>query len=259
MCKEEKIFIYALIDPITNAVRYIGKTNNLYERYYRHLQELQDPKKKNYHSKNWIRGIFSLGYAPKLEILETCNKTNWQEKEMYWIAFYTNLKANLTNMTIGGDGGGMLNKVSPKRLPVTVYDLKGNLLKKCESLTEAENFSKVHSGRISTICKRKRHSAKGFVFRYDNDTFEYNPAFNSSEIKNFQKLEIYEINLNGEILNKFQQANKVSELYHINRSNVVFVCNHPFKKKGLRKCKNRYFVYAKNYEDIVRSLEKSKT
>lgn len=260
MCvKNDKVFIYALIDPVSNSVRYIGKTENLYKRYYQHLQELQDSKKSSYHSKNWIRLLFSQGLAPKIDILELCTKSNWAEKEMYWIDFYKKIGANLTNMTLGGEGGGMLGKASPSRLPVSVYNLQGELLKYCKSLCEAEKFTGIHTGKISQVCRKKRHSAGGFVFRYDNDAFSYNPKFDASEIKNFQKLEVYEIDATGKILNKFQQADKAAKYCQVNRSTIVYVCNHPFSRKRLRVCKNKHFVYAKNYEDIVRTLEKSKT
>lgn len=259
MCvKNNKVFIYALTEPITHEIRYIGKTNNLYERYYMHLQELQEPTKKHYHSKNWIRELFSRGYAPKIEVLETCNQSNWQEREMYWIEFYKRLGTNLTNMTKGGDGGAMLGKPSPKRMKVDIYKINGDFVQCCDSLAEAELITNVHNGKIAAICKRKRRSGKGYVFRYKGDSFEYNSKIQYN--LEFMHKEVLEVDNNLTILNTFKHAQIAANFYNIDRSNISFACNHPIKQNGeLRVCKNRHFVYRENYEDIVRTLEKSKT
>lgn len=45
------VFIYALSDPRTNQIRYIGKANNPYNRYSNHYNSARD---KNTHKRNWI-------------------------------------------------------------------------------------------------------------------------------------------------------------------------------------------------------------
>ena len=46
--KEMVLYVYALCDPLTGDVRYIGKTENLERRYKEHLSY---SGKKNYHQK----------------------------------------------------------------------------------------------------------------------------------------------------------------------------------------------------------------
>ena len=50
----EVTFIYILIDPITNQVRYVGKTNNISQRYKAHLNRA---RKHQIHKANWIKSL----------------------------------------------------------------------------------------------------------------------------------------------------------------------------------------------------------
>ena len=94
-----KVFIYCLKDPITDELRYIGKSLNPKRRFTQHLWEASRGIKT--HKNNWIRKIISSGNVPVIEILEECDESNWAYRERYWIDFFSNV---LTNATPGGDG-----------------------------------------------------------------------------------------------------------------------------------------------------------
>ena len=102
-----KVFIYALLDPSTKEVRYIGKSVNPKRRYYEHLTS---KSKYNCHKNNWIKKLLSENIKPVLEIIEECNKENWCEREKHWIAQYD----NLTNATEGGEDGRMSDEVKAR-------------------------------------------------------------------------------------------------------------------------------------------------
>lgn len=95
------IYIYSLIDPRDNRIRYIGKTNNLKRRLLQHTKskELLYNTFKNH----WIKKLISLSLSPIIQVIEECDETNWQEKERYWIAYYRNIYTDLTNGTDGGE------------------------------------------------------------------------------------------------------------------------------------------------------------
>lgn len=97
----ETTFIYALVDPETNEVRYIGKANNPQERYKRHLRKDED----HFHKTHWINKLRSQGLKPTLQILEEVPYAHWGERERYWIAFYRAQGCQLTNLAEGGKGG----------------------------------------------------------------------------------------------------------------------------------------------------------
>ena len=87
------IYIYKLIDPRNNEVRYIGKTTNIKRRYKQHLYD-----KRKSHKSSWVQSLRNEKLKPIIEILETCDNDNWKEREIYWIKQFD----NLTNLKEGG-------------------------------------------------------------------------------------------------------------------------------------------------------------
>ncbi len=97
----DKTCIYALIDPRSNLVRYIGKADNPKARKNGHLRDVRE--KTICHRVSWIRGLLNEGLKPEIKVLFTPKKENWQEVERQVIAHYRQF-CNLVNMTDGGDG-----------------------------------------------------------------------------------------------------------------------------------------------------------
>lgn len=69
-----------------------------------------------------------------------------------------------------------------RRKGVFVFDLKGTLVKYCETLTEADQLTGVTCGRISNLCKKddSRHMAKGFMFSREKESMDPYVASKSS-------------------------------------------------------------------------------
>lgn len=106
----ETTFIYALCDPDTEIVRYVGKSNHPKDRYFRHLKD----KQKTY-KVNWINKLKSIGKLPVLKILEKINKNQWEEAEKKWIAYYRQIAGHkLTNIDEGGIGPDMTEETKKK-------------------------------------------------------------------------------------------------------------------------------------------------
>lgn len=87
--------IYALADPLTNEVRYVGKTDRLKVRLATHRRDLS-----NSYRGRWLR---SINYQIDLHILEE-NPVDWMDAERFWIAYFKFIGARLTNTTGGGEG-----------------------------------------------------------------------------------------------------------------------------------------------------------
>jgi hypothetical protein len=96
------VYIYALLDPDTDDVRYIGKTKNLAQRLSSHC--LSSSKQSNPHKWRWIDKLKADGKKPKMLILDQCEQDSWQESERHWIAHYRSIGARLTNIADGGLG-----------------------------------------------------------------------------------------------------------------------------------------------------------
>ena len=103
MIDKDFTYIYALVDPITTEIRYVGKADQPQRRLrYKHLSKselnVDTPKSR------WIKGLLANKKFPKLKILEKVRKEIWQDREVYWIAYYKGKGADLTNSTDGGEG-----------------------------------------------------------------------------------------------------------------------------------------------------------
>jgi hypothetical protein len=148
---DKKTYIYALTDPRTNEVRYIGKADEPSTRLKHHLKpkQLQVKTAKN----SWLKNLLADNIQPKLKIVEEVFIENWENRERYWIAYYTSLGYRLTNGTKGGDGGAP-NEEARKKISRT---LKGRKL----SVEQRQKMSDSHKGRIfSENTKKKISEAK---------------------------------------------------------------------------------------------------
>lgn len=60
-------------------------------------------------------------------------------------------------------------RISPKRKPVSQYDLDGNFIAEYESITDASKKTKTAISAIVFCCKGQRMSANKFQWRYKED------------------------------------------------------------------------------------------
>lgn len=104
-----KVYIYALCEPGTRTVRYIGKTESLEKRRYAHLHKsvlFQSPLGE------WLRSLS--GAAPNMVVLCETSQAFWQDDETRYIRSARALGMRLVNSTDGGEGG--LTSHSPESL-----------------------------------------------------------------------------------------------------------------------------------------------
>lgn len=134
----DKIYIYKLIDPITNEIRYIGKTGNLHNRYKNHLSH-----SKYLHTRigNWIKSILNKGLLPIVEIIEECDISTWVEREQYWIKYYRDKGLNLVNFSKGGNEPPQSKKVIQKY----------SIVKDGYVVTRSKNNTKYYLGKFKTV------------------------------------------------------------------------------------------------------------
>lgn len=144
-------FIYALCEPDTGAVRYVGKANDPQRRLHRHVC---NPKGRN-HRICWIKGLKKRGLSPKLEVLLEVSKTDWKFWECDMIAMFREVGADLVNGTNGGDGGQIHNPSDEQRRRQSER-MKGNTCwvgqeppNKGRKFSEEwrKNLSKAHKGK----------------------------------------------------------------------------------------------------------------
>ncbi len=196
---DKSIYIYGLVDPRDNQIKYIGNTNNIKKRYYEHLKistRLESKKQK------WVKELLVLNFKPKMKVLleTTEDKRYFLEKE--FIAHYKQF-CDLKNTTEGGKGGagkeggrkileanikngnfiriskrmtGSGNPMKKFTKKVLQYDLLGNLINEWESITEASIGIglKERCSSISKVCKNKKmhKTAHGFIWEYKYENID---------------------------------------------------------------------------------------
>lgn len=103
-------YIYTLTDPITNMVRYIGKTDYIEKRYHAHLNE----HRNNTHKEQWIRGLKDKGHLPIIDVIDEVDTSEWVFWEQWWISLFKSWGYKLTNIGIGGEGGPLTEETKMK-------------------------------------------------------------------------------------------------------------------------------------------------
>jgi hypothetical protein len=93
-------YIYKLIDPETNDIRYIGQTDNIKRRYNDHISSSFNENSDCYNTykARWIRKLKSKDLLPLIEIVEECiDFIQSNIRENYYIEKLTNEGYKLTN------------------------------------------------------------------------------------------------------------------------------------------------------------------
>ena len=125
--------IYALSDPATNLVRYIGKAKNLHIRIKKHYKPSE--LKNKTHKNTWLNSLLSRNLRVKISILEECNSEELLNPlEKKWISYYKQNGYDLTNGTEEGDGG----KMSPESIAKMIISKTGKKLSEKHKLKISE-------------------------------------------------------------------------------------------------------------------------
>ncbi len=128
----ETTFIYALIDPRDNKVRYIGKANKPKYRLQAHLTD-----KTKTHKCSWIKSLLKEDLKPELLIIDEVSFKEWQFWEQHYISLYKSWGFNLTNGNSGGYGQVKCSETTRVKLRLA------NLGKKISNATKIK-MSKSH-------------------------------------------------------------------------------------------------------------------
>jgi hypothetical protein len=103
MAERSSFIIYALVDPETELVRYIGKSSSGLSRPKAHLEPSN--LKKHNHRSHWINKLRSKGLAPRIEVLASYpDDSSLSQEEIRYISMYKEAGCVLTNATDGGEG-----------------------------------------------------------------------------------------------------------------------------------------------------------
>lgn len=212
----EKTFIYTLKDPITNEIRYIGKSDKPESRLIEHIKKSKYTKT---YKNNWIISLLKKDLKPILEILDIVDSNNWGFWEKYWISQFRTWGFNLTNISEGGDGGNFgfeCNKKISMRLKNRV-------------------FSKVTLEKMRESAKLRKITDEGRKKLSLSKMGQKNPMFGKKQSKSFienQFKPVIQLSINNEIIKEWGSLKEVSEYLLINRNTIRMVCQGKRKTAG---------------------------
>jgi transcriptional regulator with XRE-family HTH domain len=98
------ITIYALTDPLSEQIRYVGQTTgNVWQRYAQHIALLQGQSAKT----AWIRRLIQQGQVPGLKILEEhVSLEDAYSRERHWLTSYLEAGYGILNAVLKPSGTG---------------------------------------------------------------------------------------------------------------------------------------------------------
>jgi hypothetical protein len=230
------IHIYCLKDPITNEIRYIGKTiQDPLKRYCSHISQSKNNRKKDY-CHCWIKSLLNKNLKPILEIIE--NTTDITRESFYIFKYKSN---KLTNFTNGGELGniGLHWKINPAKVKpkyekkVFVYDTNGKY-KEFKSVKECSKELNEYPKTISKLSQNKILTKDGKIVSYIKlETVN----FNEYKYRRYSNIDLY---YNNNKIKTFYSAKKLSEYFNLDISTIckyiknnIMYKEYSFKKSSV--------------------------
>jgi hypothetical protein len=146
------IIIYALCEPDTGEVRYVGKAKDLKKRIKWHKKEKGSTRKCR-----WLQSLASRGLEPLAVVLAEVSDGSWRDCERAWIAYYRQLGCDLCNHTDGGDGLNNPDQETRSKISAITKSRMSCPAIRAKIFT-AERASKI-SASLTGVLKTKEHIA----------------------------------------------------------------------------------------------------
>ena len=164
--RENTTYIYALSDPRTGMIRYVGKADNPDKRLGSYMAD----KQRN-HRTNWLSSLKTEGLKPNMILLDRVPSAEWQQWERHYISQLRE-EFHLVNETDGGDGGINLSEDGRRKISAANKGKK----KPPRSEEHSRRISESNKGKIqSDETKRKRSLSmmgKRFPGRVHTDEYK---------------------------------------------------------------------------------------
>lgn len=191
-----EIKIYALYDPTSSTIRYIGRTKQLPSRRLAgHLTHARNGSVLS-HKDNWIRSLLKNGIRPKIKVLKIFKDITWEEShKIERLIIQKHFKKH--NLVNGDDRGpgytGAKNITQEQRDAMTdklksfyiTEDSKRNFYNVIHCYDESGNFYK--SYRSAFFASTELHIPVRKITNHRNKRDNYNAHVNSINGYNFSK------------------------------------------------------------------------
>jgi group I intron endonuclease len=238
LCAKPRIYyMYVLICPKTEEPRYVGQSVDPIARLSGHIKKTLGNSGRKTKKESWIQNLMDLGIDGKIrvKVIETCDSTSIDSREVYYIKKYRSLYPNLTNTADGGRRGIIINGNHPmqgkKHSPLSIEKMR--LIKMGEK-------NPVWGKRFSRTEEQKKNLSIGLKnsdkLKLSRQSTEYRDLISS-----VQSLKIYALDsISLEIVHTFKNSKDASEYFGVTRANINNA--RRFKRIVGKSLNTKYFI-----------------
>lgn len=207
--KEQSYKIYKLLHPETMDVKYIGATvNSLGQRLSHHIYTAKS--RRGTIVSKWIWSLLQEELRPIIELVEDCNKDDWQDKEKYWISQYD----NLYNQRSGGSGiivdrskASIQRSSESHEISIIQLSKDNEVVNIYDSVTKAAIAVNGSRTAIGNVLKGRANYSSGYHWIYKAN---YTPDYIPPElISSGPTLSIHQYGEDGNFIKTFRHITKV--------------------------------------------------
>jgi hypothetical protein len=256
--KIRKYKIYVLKCPISDEIRYVGVTiGTLNGRLSHHIYTANN-NKTTYCAK-WIYSLLKINKRPVIELVEECEKEQWEERERFYIKYYKLTGCNLTNIKEGGTGSivcrnknGIQRSIEAHEKRVYLFNKDFSLFKVFESQIKCADYLNCHSSAIGKVLLNIVQTLKGY---YVCDDSYYEEYLRTSNINYIKRMEYLPPKCATPITFKCKITGKISKFFSIASAskslNIPYYILKRFISKTEYKPETAINLYFCLHEDIV--------
>lgn len=218
---QNKYHIYVLSsseDP--ENIRYVGVTSKkVSERFSQHKYCANHSEKRGLPVHKWMYSKYKDGGTILVKEIDSCDESEWENREQYWIKFYKDQGYNLMNLDKGGKGVITKEKRSKNSIersieghekPIVALNKDGSFYKRFDSATKAAKFFNLKSKTaITNAVSGWSKSCYGYLWVYECDydpskIYNYKPDFNTTPV--------YQFDLQGNLIKYWYKITQLDKL-----------------------------------------------
>lgn len=223
--KENKFYIGS-----ASCITKVSKHTGFYLRWYHHIRKLRQNKHHSPLLQNVVNkyGLYNLRFEI-IEIIEDISKI--LGREQYYLDLYKsydrrfgyNILQNSQNMS------GYKHTNICWRKPIIQYELNGNIISEFISARQVEEKLGYSYKMISSVCKGKNISYKGYIWRFKQDSFNKYPIFPKIDVS---KKEVSQFTMDGKFVKTYKTITEASNITKITLSNISMCLRNQRQSAG---------------------------
>ena len=228
----EKIYnFYVLFDENDEeSIRYVGTTcRKISQRFSQHKYCAMHPEKRGLPVHKWMYSRYKEGINICYKQIDSCEESEWEEREKYWISYYKKLGHNLLNIDSGGRGSitkekrsedSIQRSIDGHKKAVIALNKDGSFYKEFSSIKEAvESLSLKSKSSIGNVLKGRAKSAGGYMWVY-KDKYTPNSIECYENNNSKRRIKVYSFNLDGTLYKEFPYLRAFDNLEGLSQNGV---------------------------------------